>query len=309
MDSKDPQKVQMTEQNTEQTAVTLPAEDDLIELTLTLLANAKAPEITELPQSLQMNPQFQKLYSSIIDLRVLSEALNRGDLQTFVYGKGYILANLKALQSNLRHLTWQTTEVAKGNFSLKVDFLGDFSTAFNEMTAQLKEATTRLQRMVGLDPLTKIANRLTLNDFLATAFQQTCRLNEVLSVLLIDIDFFKKINDTYGHSVGDEVLIQTTRLLSSQFRASDCFARYGGEEFMAVLPRTDLQTAIKIAQRILEVVEQNVFHINELELKLTISIGVSVRKEEDTRAEDIVLRSDEALYEAKRSGRNCFRVL
>jgi len=256
-----------------------------------------------------VNPQFQKLYSSIIDLRVLSEALNRGDLQTFVYGKGYILANLKALQSNLRHLTWQTTEVAKGNFSLKVDFLGDFSTAFNEMTAQLKEATTRLQRMVGLDPLTKIANRLTLNDFLATAFQQTCRLNEVLSVLLIDIDFFKKINDTYGHSVGDEVLIQTTRLLSSQFRASDCFARYGGEEFMAVLPRTDLQTAIKIAQRILEVVEQNVFHINELELKLTISIGVSVRKEEDTRAEDIVLRSDEALYEAKRSGRNCFRVL
>lgn len=282
--------------------------EDFIQLMLVLLCNPKLPEDLMIEESLLNDPNFQKLYGYIMDLRTLAVALNKGDLEKFVYGKGFVLANLKALQSNLRHLTWQTKQIAEGDFSQSVDFLGDFSDSFNEMSNRLRETNFQLVKQATLDPLTQIPNRLAIDQFLASSFEIAKKLSKKLCILLFDIDLFKRVNDTYGHSVGDIVLIKVAEILGKHFRSSDMLARYGGEEFMAVLPDMDVQSAQKIGERALRAIEAA--KIDDYpEISMTISIGMSDIRSDDTSFEDIVIRSDAALYQSKNSGRNRLSVL
>jgi len=270
-----------------------------------LLSAPKVPNDLPIDEALRKDPDFRKLYDYIMDLRELSSALHRGDLQKFVYGKGFILANLKALQSNLRHLTWQTKKVAEGDFSQKVDFLGEFSDSFNEMTIKLRDVNEQLSKLANFDALTQIPNRLALDLFLDSTFKEAKEKSGHLSVLLFDVDRFKRVNDTYGHSAGDQVLIAVSEILNKQFRTGDILGRHGGEEFMAVLPDLDINTAVIISSRALKAVEKAVIKVDSgHELLITVSAGVSAIKPEDTSYEDIVKRSDKALYEAKNTGRN-----
>jgi signal transduction histidine kinase len=123
-------------------------DNELIEFLYTLITAPVLPADIALGESLRENEVFKKLYASLMDLRTLTTALSKGDLQQFVYSKGFLLSNLKAFQSNLRHLTWQTKQVANGDFSQRVDFLGDFSTSFNEMTVKLRDSSKRLEDTV-----------------------------------------------------------------------------------------------------------------------------------------------------------------
>ena len=280
----------------------------LLLLIFELLTGRSMPEKASLDTAVIDDELFDRVYSQISDLRELSFALSNGDLKKNVSGRGHILSNLKALQSNLRHLTWQTTQIAEGDFTQSVDFLGEFSDSFNEMTEKLRQSTEDLQTLASTDPLTKISNRLALNRYLALAFDRARTAGSGLCVLLFDLDHFKRINDTYGHDIGDKVLVQASAAIGKQFRAADLFARYGGEEFMAVLPGTKLDAAVKIAQRCIARVEQCVIDADGHELAITASAGVSEILPEDTSHEDIVKRSDDALYAAKHDGRNCVRT-
>ncbi len=281
------------------------AYSEVIALFRTLLTVADLPEDLVVDKALLEDPEFKKLYAYILDLRELSEALCKGDLKKFVFSKGYILSSLKALQSNLRHLTWQTQKIAEGDFSHRVDFLGDFSDSFNEMTRKLRDSSIQLHRLASVDVLTRVPNRLALEQFLTDSFCKARLENTPLCVLMIDIDFFKAVNDTYGHIVGDKVLVKISKILHQQFRMSDIFARYGGEEFVAGLPGTNLDAAIRIAQRARAAVEASPLELDDFPpLDVTVSIGVSEIKEEDIEYTDIIRRSDEALYQAKREGRN-----
>lgn len=281
-----------------------------IQLLLTLLCSARLPEELPIEAELRNDPDFQKLYNYTLALRELSAALHGGDLQRLVSGKGFILANLKALQSNLRHLTWQTKKVAEGDFSQKVDFLGEFSEAFNEMTARLRDTNSQLVRLASEDTLTQVFNRLALDRFLSAAFAEAREQERALSVLLFDIDHFKKVNDNYGHHAGDQVLIQISQVLKAQFRSADMLARYGGEEFMAVLPDTGTEQAAVIGTRALNAVRKAVVQMDAAQtLSVTVSIGVSEIRTEDTSYEELLKRCDKALYEAKNSGRNRLCVL
>lgn len=251
---------------------------------------------------------FPKLYETIEDIRELSAALGKGELQKVVSNKGYILSNLKALQAGMRHLTWQTQKIANGDFTQKVDFLGEFSNSFNQMVDHLRDNSEHLQQLAHIDALTQIPNRLALDGFLKKAFQNCKSQKKELSIILIDIDWFKHVNDTYGHQAGDVVLRELGQRLSQEFRSGDVFARYGGEEFMAVLPAASLENTIRIGERILGVVRNMSIRISpELVLSITVSMGISNMREEDEDYEGIVKRSDSALYEAKNSGRNCLR--
>ncbi len=278
---------------------------EFIQLLLTLLCSSRLPSDLHIEPELAEDPDFQKLHSYILALRELSFALRNGNLQHFVDGKGFILGNLKALQSNLRHLTWQAKRVAKGDFSQRVDFLGEFSEAFNEMTNNLENVNKQLHKLASLDSLTQLHNRMALDQFLAAAFAKAKLEGSELSILMIDIDRFKRINDNYGHQAGDLVLVQIGNALKKQFRTTDMLARYGGEEFMVVQPQTGIDQAIKIGNRALEAVRNTVIQFeSEQRLLVTVSIGVSCIVPEDQSFEDIVKRSDAALYEAKNSGRN-----
>ena len=280
-------------------------ENSLIKLMLALHSNSSLPEPLDISPELMSNPDFKKLYDSIMDLRELSSSLAKGELQKTVLGKGYILSNLKALQSNLRHLTWQSKMVANGDFSQKVDFLGEFSEAFNEMVDKLQNSSIQLFKMATTDTLTQMPNRLAITQFLSDSFGASVENNTHLCIMLFDIDHFKNINDTYGHDAGDRVLIKVSEALNSQFSSNDMFSRYGGEEFMAVLTETNAENALKIAERTIKMVEKEKIYIAaDNQLPITVSAGLSSRISEDKSYEDIIKRSYNALYEAKRTGRN-----
>jgi len=277
----------------------------LVRLISALLCSPNLPEESQIDAELLNDPEFQKLYAYIIALRELSSALCCGDLQQCASGKGFILANMKALQSNLWRLTWQIKRVTEGDYSQKVNYLGDFSTAFNEMISKLRGTNEQLIRLASLDGLTQIFNRMALDQFICTAFTQAKEQGEDLSFVLFDLDHFKKINDFYGHHAGDQMLVEISKVLKKQFRASDMVGRYGGEEFLAVLPRTDVDKAEKVGNRVLQAVRKTVIKVDSgMEVSVTVSVGVSGIRPEDTSGEDIVRRSDMALYKAKNSGRN-----
>jgi diguanylate cyclase (GGDEF)-like protein len=279
--------------------------DELLRLVIELLTGTKPVEESALPPHLKERELFLQLYAMISDIRLLSNALSKGELHQFVYSKGFIISNLKALQSNLRHLTWQTQKLAEGDFSQRVDFLGEFSTSFNIMAQKLEDNSYQLRQLASTDTLTQLSNRLTLDSFLEEAFECAKRNNSELSVLMFDIDHFKRVNDTYGHGAGDQVLVKVSQLLSKVFRADDIFARYGGEEFVAVLPGCPAKQAAAIGVRAIKAVEEAEIEISHgVPMRVTVSGGVSEILRTDACCTDIVKRSDAALYRAKQTGRN-----
>lgn len=281
----------------------------MIQYIYNLLTLSKVPENSLVGNDILDHPSFQKLLNHITDLRVFSNCLSRGELNHACSSKGYVISNLKALQANLKHLTWQTQRIAEGDFSQRVDFLGVFSDSFNRMTVKLRDSTQSLNRLASFDLLTQIPNRLSLDNFLAGAFEDARLTNSTLVVMLFDIDFFKLVNDTYGHASGDKVLVAVSQILSRQFRTTDMLARYGGEEFVAVLPGMNAKQAMKIAQQAIDAVSAetiNLGKITETEetISLTMSSGLSEYKPDDESYEMILRRSDYALYKAKHTGRN-----
>ena len=133
------------------------------------------------------------------------------------------------------------------------------------------------------------------------------RHNRPVSMILFDIDHFKRTNDVYGHLAGDAVLRALAKLVLGRVRREELFARYGGEEFALVLPEAPLESALKLAEILRARVEENVFKIGEIEVRITISVGCAQLGKEDQTAVDLVHRADKRLYEAKGAGRNLVR--
>jgi diguanylate cyclase (GGDEF)-like protein len=162
----------------------------------------------------------------------------------------------------------------------------------------------RLSRLATVDPLTGALNRRGLESkYEISDANGKTNLLGTLSVVMVDIDFFKKVNDQYGHLVGDQVLKKITDILSQIIRKGDAVVRYGGEEFLLFLPHVKMNIAYEIAQRARKKIEENIFNIGEMTFGVTISAGVAQNVKNETQ-EDLIKRADEAMYRAKKSGRN-----
>ncbi len=168
-------------------------------------------------------------------------------------------------------------------------------------TASLTAANEALQRLSHTDVLTQLNNRLSTNERLRQEFLRMKRHGSAYAVLFIDIDRFKRINDTYGHETGDEVLRQLARVLQGAARVTDFVARYGGEEFLVLLPDTQAEGALTLGEKIRQAVATQAFPVVG---ELTVSVGVSVARGADKNEEEAVHRADMALYRAKSEGRN-----
>ncbi|MCF6210884.1 MAG: diguanylate cyclase [Gammaproteobacteria bacterium] len=184
--------------------------------------------------------------------------------------------------------------------------------ALRETQAKLEQSNAELKKLSCLDGLTGIANRRRLDEFLRTECLRSVRDDTPLSLILIDIDFFKPYNDHYGHIAGDECLRQVARSLDEAVqRASDLIARYGGEEFAAILPNTDLSGARRIAHELCEKIRSlEIPHeYSQVADIVTISLGVVSRVAcENLSPSDLINLADAALYEAKETGRNRYVV-
>src|SRR5688572_8487472 len=161
-------------------------------------------------------------------------------------------------------------------------------------------------RLALLDPLTLLGNRTALDTTLRRELQMAERHQHELSLLMVDVDFFKKINDEYGHHSGDLVLCEVAKTIQSACRSSDISFRYGGEEFVVVLGKTDSEGAKIIAERIRQQVTEINIEYNGKAIATTVSIGIATRhRTEGEHIKDLFERADKALYIAKNSGKNC----
>jgi diguanylate cyclase (GGDEF)-like protein len=160
------------------------------------------------------------------------------------------------------------------------------------------------ERLAITDGLTGIPNHRHLQDFLAKEFERARRYLHPLSLIMMDIDSFKNINDTYGHEVGDLVLKEVAKILVVSVREVDVVARYGGEEFAIVLPETPLESAFNTAERLRLRIEKSKIPTPKGDLQITVSMGISCLKASHQTKDELISAADEALYRAKRSGKN-----
>jgi len=214
-----------------------------------------------------------------------------------------ILAPLGTLEAGAR-------QIARGDLKYRLeprseDELGKLMEAFNRMAEDLATSQTALKELSVRDPLTGLLNHREFFRLLGEEVKRAHRLNHPLSVLMCDLDFFKRVNDTYGHQTGDQVLLEASAILSKHLRQIDLIARYGGEEFAAILPEADGREAVVIAERLHQAIQDNPFKTaTGDDIRLTISIGVAVFPRDGERADALVASADRALYRAKEEGRN-----
>jgi diguanylate cyclase (GGDEF)-like protein len=174
-----------------------------------------------------------------------------------------------------------------------------------ELQEQLLEAREALREQATRDGLTGLFNRVAIFQALHQELKRAARDRSPLAVLMVDVDFFKRINDSWGHSAGDTVLREAARRMQSAVRAYDIVGRYGGEEFLVLLPGCDLAAGSSGAERIREALAAHPFEIPGQSLQVTCSIGVSCRhRPEPAVADALVREADVALYSAKGAGRN-----
>jgi len=293
----------------------------------------------EAPPELAGIDGLPELYADMVALRDILIAVSRGDLSRPMDARGYLPGVVKELQAGLKHLTWQTQMIARGDFTQRVDFLGEFSEAFNAMVAHLsmsvkalnkangdllgeieerkgveaalRESEERFRRLSITDPLTGLHNRRHFFETAEAEIERAHRYGSDLSLCLYDIDSFKSINDTHGHDVGDVALRMIADASRKAARRIDVVARYGGEEFAVVFPATGIREAGIAAERFRSAIETTPLHCGKGTIRVTASFGVAAFDPASlsggTYAESlqrVIRQADEALYRAKRSGKN-----
>lgn len=170
----------------------------------------------------------------------------------------------------------------------------------------LKRQTDLLTRLTRIDDLTGVSNRRYVFEVGAREFSRAKRIHAPMCAMVLDIDFFKKINDSYGHDVGDKALKVFASTIANRVRSHDIFGRIGGEEFVALLADTGKEDAMGLAENLLNRVRNIAIDIDgyDVPLKLTVSIGLASRTDQDEDLQALIKRADENLYTAKQSGRD-----
>jgi diguanylate cyclase (GGDEF)-like protein len=189
------------------------------------------------------------------------------------------------------------------------DLTNSLEHAVIERTTELQEKNEALKRIAITDELTKIFNRRHFFELAEVEIERTRRYNHPVSVVLIDADHFKNINDSYGHLVGDQILVNLANFLEGNIRRIDIHARYGGEEFIVLMPETDCEDAAISAERIRKLVESTPMTKGGVDVRITISIGIACWDGNGEMSLDSLLaHADFALYQSKESGRNLVSI-
>lgn len=235
---------------------------------------------------------------------IQAEIQNSTDLDTL---KKSIQSNLDEITNTITHYQEQDKQQSSsltGQLQGLVERVEQMEVESKTIWAKLEEQKLRAIH----DPLTLLPNRSAYNERMQEEYARWKRYQTPLSIAIGDIDFFKQINDTYGHLAGDKVLHATATLMKNTLRETDFIARYGGEEFVFVFTNTSIEDALNALEKLRKTVEHCPFHYRKTPVKVTLSFGVTAFINNDDSAETVLQRADRALYKAKHSGRNQCQV-
>ncbi len=207
-------------------------------------------------------------------------------------------------EKNIRQQAEKIAEEKSRELYLKGVELENALQAEGQARKEIEVLYQEVERLSRIDPLTELSNRRSFSTDALRFFQLAIRHQNKLSCAMLDIDFFKKVNDTYGHDFGDKVLIAVAKTCKKQLRNTDLLARFGGEEFCFLFPETDLNGAALIAERIRHAISNLEFDSKKKRFSVTVSIGLSELMDSSDNVERMLKRSDDSLYKAKESGRN-----
>lgn len=220
-----------------------------------------------------------------------------GFIMAYIFARVFTnpIFKIRNKANDIKQLNFTTTLEIKNS-----DEIGELGATINEISTKLSETLHELERLSQTDKLTQVANRLKVDSFIEDEVYRAKERGKTFSIILLDIDKFKEVNDTFGHPVGDYVLKSIASIIKGHCRKVDLVGRWGGEEFIIILPDTSLDGALKTAENIRSLIES--FEFKDVGTK-TASFGV-VEYDRNYSIKDIILKVDEALYTAKESGRN-----
>ncbi|MRR53872.1 MAG: GGDEF domain-containing protein [Deltaproteobacteria bacterium] len=260
------------------------------DFTVLSLSGSGGTEVESLAESVS------KLVNELKDAQEFIAALSLGRLDVDPPPRNHLIAAFKQLHSSLRHLTWQTQQIAAGDLNQRVDFLGEFSVAFNSLIAALQEkrlAEERLRYVSNHDPLTDLYNR----GYFTEELERVERGRRFpVSIMVADLDGLKRVNDTLGHAIGDRLIQQAAQVIRSAVRGDDLVARIGGDEFAVILPGTDTPTALEVRDRIRR--GEALCNLECRNYLISISVGIATAEQGSSLTEALRL-ADERMYEDK----------
>lgn len=197
-------------------------------------------------------------------------------------------------------ISWPDGRIAKYTIGVNITQQKQTQNNLAEAHAELALKNKQLEKISITDPLTQLYNRLKTDELIAQEITRSNRYDRPLSLIIIDLDNFKLVNDEYGHLTGDQVLIQTATVIKTLLRENDSAGRWGGEEFLVLCPETDLEDASGVAEKLRKALQQSEF---EQAGSITGSFGVATYKNKES-LNNFIARADKALYQAKHQGRN-----
>jgi len=236
------------------------------------------------------------------DIVVIDPSVSRKHTKIFKESRMFFIEDLGSTNK-----TYVNDEVVIGSRRLENgDRVKMGNTIFKFISSKDMEAEyyDQLYQFSIRDGLTGLYNRKSFDDKLDSEFSRCKRYGHSMSLVMIDIDHFKPVNDTYGHLAGDAVLTNLSKLFGRYFRSVDFIARYGGEEFVIILPETPISGAVLTCERIRMAIANNEVHVNQHTLRVTISIGIAQYDSSMKTPESLLDAADKKLYEAKNNGRN-----
>jgi two-component system cell cycle response regulator len=177
-------------------------------------------------------------------------------------------------------------------------------TEVHKVNTQMAALNAQLEKAANTDALTEMANRRHVFERLSELWSLAERHNHPTACIMLDVDHFKRVNDTYGHATGDEVLKTVARIIAEQVRRYDVCGRFGGEEFIIICPETTVEDAGKLAERVRAAIEAHPVAVENASIAVRLSAGVAARRPDDAKPDSMIAEADAMLYHAKQNGRN-----
>ncbi|GAM10317.1 cellulose synthesis regulatory protein [Geobacter sp. OR-1] len=269
------------------------------------LLSGETPDPIEIPAKISPEARelchaCNRLITAQKEAATFLAALANGNLEVEPPPRNLLISPFKQLHASLRHLVWQTSQVAAGDLDQHVDFLGELSTSFNKMIESLRQKQTveeLLRYLSNHDPMTGLYNRLYFNEELA----RLDRSRQIpSSIIIADLNGLKQVNDSQGHEAGDLLILAAAEIIRAGVRADDVAARIGGDEFAVILPFTRYDEAETVLKRIRK---KEAIQRNRSDLQVHMAYGLATAEQQGEMAAALKL-ADKRMYEEKFAARN-----